>query len=299
MAAPCDPTTRFTGLAETYARNRPTYPDAAIQEIIDRGRLGPESLLVDIGCGTGIASRQFASRGVPVLGIEPNGDMRARAQAGPVAQVDPRPRYQEGRAEATGLPPGVADVVLAAQAFHWFEPGAAFTEFHRILRPGGWVALLWNERDESDAFTRAYGDVMRTRPDVRQIETTRGEAGRPLLTCPLFRDGVRLSYANRQSVDREGLLGRAFSTSYAPRHPEAAEPFARALEEVFAGISKTAPWRCNTRRRSTLRASQLVAERRLASGSTPANVDGLEVDRYAPFGRYPIPRAAHDAPPHR
>src|ERR1043166_6631807 len=77
----CNPTGRFSGLADLYAKYRPSYPDAALDLIPTRGRLGPTSLLVDVGCGTGISSRLFALRGVPVLGIEPNADMRTRADA--------------------------------------------------------------------------------------------------------------------------------------------------------------------------------------------------------------------------
>jgi ubiquinone/menaquinone biosynthesis C-methylase UbiE len=120
-----DPVGRFSGLADDYDRYRPTYPDEAIQLIIARGNLGPGSLLVDVGCGTGIPSRPFARRGIPVLGIDPNDDMRAQAERVTLPEGCPRPVYQRARAEETGLPAAVADVVLAAQSFHWFEPSAA------------------------------------------------------------------------------------------------------------------------------------------------------------------------------
>jgi SAM-dependent methyltransferase len=228
-----DPTDRFTGLADVYARCRPTYPAAAVDLIVARCGLGAGSLLVDVGCGTGISSRLFAERGVPVVGIEPNGDMRRQAAAQPLPPGAPPGRYCEGRAEATGLPAGVADVVLAAQAFHWFDADAALREFHRILKPSGWVALLWNERDESDPFTAAHGAVIRTVPGAAAVEGPRTQAGEVLWAHPLFQDVERLEFANEQALDEEGLLGRTFSASYIPREPAVVEALTAALREVF------------------------------------------------------------------
>jgi SAM-dependent methyltransferase len=229
-----NPTVRFSGLADLYARHRPGYPDEAIDLIVEYCGLGSETLLVDVGCGTGIASRTFAARGIPVLGIEPNDDMRARAEAEPAPRPQHSPRYLPGRAEATGLPDGCAAAVLAAQAFHWFDAPAALAEFHRILRPGGGVALLANERDESDPATAAYGRVLLTGPDARAVEAPRSRAGEPLLASPLFAEGRRVPLRHWQEMDEEGLLGRAFSVSYAPREPVAAVAFADALRAVFA-----------------------------------------------------------------
>jgi SAM-dependent methyltransferase len=227
-----NPLGRFTGLADVYARSRPTYPDAAVRAVIDRARLGPASLLVDVGCGTGIAARLFAARGVPVIGVEPNPDMRQRAEAEP-RPAGPAPHYRDGRAEATGLPDGCADVVLAAQAFHWFEPDASLREFHRILKPGGWVALIWNERDESDPFTAAYGTVIRTGPDTAAVEGPRARAGDALRTHPLFEDYERLTFHHGQPVDAQGLRGRAFSASYAPRDAAGVAAWSAALGRLF------------------------------------------------------------------
>jgi ubiquinone/menaquinone biosynthesis C-methylase UbiE len=231
--APRDPLGRFTGLAHVYDRSRPSYPEAAVQAIIDRARLGPASLLVDVGCGTGISARLFAARGVPLIGVEPNDDMRRQAEAAP-APEGPRPEYRAGRAEDTGLPAGVADVVLAAQAFHWFEPDAALREFHRVLKPGGWVALLWNERDERDPFTAEYGAIIRTARDTLAVETARGTAGDVLGTHLLFTDYERLTFTNAQVLDAEGLKGRAFSASYAPSDPAGRAVWVAALDELFA-----------------------------------------------------------------
>jgi SAM-dependent methyltransferase len=228
-----NPTGRFAGLAKIYSKCRPGYPQSAINFILQHCGLKSGSLLIDVGSGTGISSRLFAERGLQVIGIEPNADMRATAVATPNCYEEVAPTYREGRAEATGLPSGSADAVLAAQAFHWFEPEPALCEFQRLLKPGGWVILIWNERNERDPFTAAYGAVIRTAPEAAAVEGPRAQAGRALLESPLFQNGTRSTFANEQTVDEEGLLGRAFSATYAPREPEQAEAFAAALRDVF------------------------------------------------------------------
>jgi SAM-dependent methyltransferase len=229
-----DPTRRFSDLAAIYAKCRPDYPEAAVDYILGRCGLGPGGLLVDVGSGTGISARRFARRGLRVVGVEPNEAMRRQAETEGAPAGVPVPFYRDGRGEATGLPDASADAVLAAQAFHWFDAPAALSEFHRILKHGGWAVLLWNERDPSDPFTAAYGAVLGATPEAAAVEGPRGRAGVALLESPLFEDAVRAVFGNEQEVDEEGLLGRAFSASYAPREPERAERFAAELRAVFA-----------------------------------------------------------------
>lgn len=233
-----DPTGRFTGLAEVYARCRPDYPGEAVDFILSRCGLVRGARLVDVGCGTGISMRLFASRGLDVIGVEPNADMRRLAEAEPVPPGAPALTYRDGQAEATGLPDACADAVLAAQAFHWFAPEPTLREFHRILKPRGWAVLLWNERDSSDPFTAAYGAVVGASREAKAVELPRGRAGEPLLHSPLFADARRDVFDHRQELDVQGMLGRAFSASYAPREPDAIRQFTADLEAAFAQFQR-------------------------------------------------------------
>ena len=148
-------TDRFTGHASAYAAARPSYPPESIDAVLD-GLGDPASLVVaDIGAGTGISSRAIAERGPRVLAIEPNAAMRANAKS------DPRIEWIDGTGEATTLAAASVDVVAAFQAWHWVDHAAAVAEARRIVRPGGRLAALYNERDERDPFTAAYGDIIR------------------------------------------------------------------------------------------------------------------------------------------
>jgi SAM-dependent methyltransferase len=143
--------------------------------------------------------------------------------------------YCRAQAENTGLPDAVADAVLAAQAFHWFEPEPALQEFHRILKPDGWAILMWNERDDRDPFTRAYSGLIGWAREAGLAGAlTNGQAGSVFLASPLFSDGQLNFFRHEQSLDEAGLLGRAFSVSYAPTDAGEAATWADSLKRIFA-----------------------------------------------------------------
>jgi SAM-dependent methyltransferase len=221
-----DPTGRFSNRAADYARHRPTYPAGAIDAVLEG--LGRASGLVaaDVGAGTGISATLLAERGVRVTAVEPNRAMREAAAPHPLVE------WREGTAEATGLPGASVDLVLCAQSFHWFRPEAASSEFHRILVPRGRLALVWNERDPRDETTARYGRVVEDagRDEVRRMRSIEVESPLPGFTPP--REVVVEGHV--QSLDADGLLGRAMSASYVPTSGAAHDAVVRDLRALHA-----------------------------------------------------------------
>src|ERR1039457_822300 len=149
-----DPTQRFSSRVEDYIRYRPSYPAEVIAYLERECGLTPQSRVADIGSGTGLLSELFLRFGCEVTGVEPNAEMRAAGERLLAAWL--RFPSVNGRAETTTLPDRRAGLVSAGQAFHWFDSDAARAEFLRILEPGGWVALVWNERLVSEGFLADY-----------------------------------------------------------------------------------------------------------------------------------------------
>lgn len=143
----------FSSQAQAYARARPGYPTQIVEQLIAEARVEPGARIVELGAGTGLFTRALVERGLEVVAIEPSAAMREQAPALP--GVD----WREGSFEACPLADGEAAWVVAAQAFHWADPPRALAELRRILRPGGRLSVLWNDRDlERSAllrFTRA------------------------------------------------------------------------------------------------------------------------------------------------
>jgi SAM-dependent methyltransferase len=203
------PTTRFSDRVHDYVRFRPTYPPAAIDAAL-AGLGEPSRLTVaDIGAGTGISSRPLADRGVRVIAVEPNREMSAAADAHHLVT------FVEGTAEATLLESQSVDLVLCAQAFHWFRAAEALEEFRRILRPGGRVALVWNLRDESDPFTAGYTNAIRTAIGGEPSETRKFDPA--ILPNAGFESAALHVFAHSQALDLPAVIGRALSASYSPK----------------------------------------------------------------------------------
>jgi SAM-dependent methyltransferase len=222
-----DPTGRFTERARDYVRHRPDYPMAAIDAVLEGLGDPPRLVAADVGAGTGISTRALADRGVRVLAVEPNEAMRN------AATPHPRIDWIAGAAEATELPDASVDLVLSAQAFHWFRQRDTIAEFHRVLRPGGRLALMWNGRDHEDPFTRGFIQAIHHVVGEAPIEKRGIDAGvvegEGRFTPPELR-----TFPNSQRLDRDGLLGRAASSSYVAKERERWRALERALVTLHA-----------------------------------------------------------------
>ena len=206
-----NPTERFSARAETYAKYRPSYPDAAIAAILADCELNPSFLAADIGAGTGISTRLLADRGARVLAIEPNAAMRAAAA--PHLRVE----FRSGTAEATQLLDQSVNLVTCFQAFHWFNPEPALAEFHRILKPAGRLAIAWNHRDRTDLFTAEYSQILKHASKHHPAEKrTRRRASESLPASPHFVGVHHQVFRHQQVLDLDGLIGRTLSASYIP-----------------------------------------------------------------------------------
>jgi SAM-dependent methyltransferase len=168
---------RFSGFADLYDVHRPS-PPARLGPLLARYAGVERPVVVDVGSGTGLSTRWAAGWASRVIGVEPNADMRAVAIAHGVPAVE----YVDGAGHATGLPDGVADVVLAVQAMHWMEPSSTHAEVARILRPGGVFAIVdadWPPVTGVVGAEEAWLDVHR-RVRVLEARLARGLSGAEL-----------------------------------------------------------------------------------------------------------------------
>ena len=154
-----DSTKRFSNRVENYIKYRPGYPPEVLYLFHNKMFLQTSSVIADIGSGTGISSKIFLEHGNEVFGVEPNEAMREASKI--FLQNFSTFHAIDGTAENTSLNNRSVDFVIAAQAFHWFDKDKTREEFRRILRPNGFVALIWNERQlDSNEFLRDYEQFM-------------------------------------------------------------------------------------------------------------------------------------------
>lgn len=228
-----EPTQRFSGRADDYAEHRPSYPPEVVGLLERECGLGPGSVVADVGSGTGILSRLFLDYGCRVCGVEPNDEMREVGER----RLRGYPNFTSvaGTAESTSLPDGSVDFVTAGQSFHWFDPEPARQEFARILKPGGWVVLVWNWRKTDAApLLAAYESLLqRYGTDYQRVTHTRLDR-KGISSFFGHEDFGTGTFENEQYLDHEGLKGRILSTSCMPGvgHPDH-ETVLEKIEAIF------------------------------------------------------------------
>ena len=225
-------TERFSDRVENYVKYRPHYPKEIIPFLEKKIGLTTSSVIADIGSGTGISAEMFLQNGNTVYCIEPNKEMREAGEK----LLNGHSRFHSiaGTAEETTLPDKSIDVIIAGQAFHWFDVDKAKFEFKRILRSAGWVVLIWNERaTNTSQFLHAYEDFLNTfGTDYKQVNHVNVYGSIDHL---FGQNGVHIhTFPNQQNFDYDGLKGRLLSSSYTPSPEDPAFlPMLEELQKLF------------------------------------------------------------------
>jgi SAM-dependent methyltransferase len=216
--------TGFGRAARAYERSRPDYPGEAIDRLVQELEIGRRCSVLDLGAGTGKLTRMLVQTGATITALEPVEPMW-RALADEV----PRARILAATAEAIPVADTSFDAVVCGQAFHWFDGDRALAEVHRVLRPHGRFALLWNLRDESEGWVRRMTEIIdRYQGDTPNERT--GQWRRAFSATDLFGTLHQLRFTHRQVLDRAGLVERVASISYVAALPE--DQRAAVLKEI-------------------------------------------------------------------
>ncbi len=230
-------TENFTDKAEIYAQYRPSYPNEYIDYLLSANQLKEEQIVADISSGTGILSRQLLEKGMNVIGVEPNDDMRKMAEES--LSIHASFKSIKGTAENTTLKGNSVDLVTVAQAFHWFDKKAFKIECQRIVREKANVALVWNSRDLTSPIIQENAEICQ-----RTCSNFKGFSGGMEETQDVFnsffKDGKYefKKYQNDLVFDYKGFLGRNLSASYAPKkHDEKYQEFVYLLSALFEKYS--------------------------------------------------------------
>ena len=204
-----EPKKRFSSRVENYIKYRPSYPLEIIEFLKGKKILAEDSVIADIGSGTGILTRLFLDNGNQAYGIEPNKDMRKAAEK--FLQKYTNFTSLDGSAESTGLEENCIDLITAGQAFHWFDVKKSKREFKRILKPNGNVALIWNNRGKAGAgFNSSYENfILKYGIDYKEVRKNERNVD-------LFFNYQKETFDNFQELDFTSFKGRVLSSSYIP-----------------------------------------------------------------------------------
>jgi SAM-dependent methyltransferase len=227
-------TERFTGRVESYRRFRPTYPPAIVDLLRREIALNSDSAIADIAAGTGILTEILLAAGLSVTAVEPNEEMRASCTA--LEPRYPKLKIVAGTAEATTLLSHSTDLITVAQAMHWFDLDKTRTEFARILKPGGYCAILYNHRRRSgDPFHDGYEQLLiNYGVDYREVQ--RQHISEEKIAAFFAPSEMRRgTFPNPQALTREALEGRILSSSYMPQpgHPRF-KAMRAAIQRLFS-----------------------------------------------------------------
>lgn len=211
-------TTRFSDRVEDYVKYRPGYPSGIITFLQKTYGLTTGKIIADIGSGTGISAKLFLDNKYQVIGVEPNKAMREKSEALLNAYLNFH--VIAASAENTTFNDNSIDVIVAGQAFHWFDRLACRKEFERILKPGGFVVLIWNERLIKDDFAKAYDKLIVTySKDYQSVDHRNIDRKSIELFCAPNPVALEI-FPNKQVFDFDGLKGRLLSSSYVPKGDE-------------------------------------------------------------------------------
>ncbi|MCO1574326.1 class I SAM-dependent methyltransferase [Crossiella sp. SN42] len=196
----------FGAAADTYERGRPGYPPEAVTWLVP----WDARTVVDLGAGTGKLTRALRAPDREVIAVEPSDGMREQ-----FAQVLPEVRVLAGSGESIPLPDNSVDVLVCAQAWHWVDPALAVPEAARVLRPGGWLGLVWNVRDVSVPWVAELERILRDYGPATNEERQDNQVGEPF--GPVERQDVRW----RQPITTAEALDMVASRSYVITLPTA------------------------------------------------------------------------------
>lgn len=228
---------RFDGKADNYSAGRPSYAAGLIDFLYQEMGFDDRSVIADIGCGTGKFSAQLLAKGSTVYGVEPNPGMGDKARR----TLGEQSRFQlfSGNDASTGLSEASVDAIVAAQAFHWFDPKAFRKECDRIKKPGAKVFLIWNLRDPSFAVNRDWTNLFREFAD-HFIGFNNGLVPDDPRIRRFFPKGYEYrEFDNTLSFPREIFAKRLLSSSYAPMEgSEGYDEFLVRVDEIFDRYQK-------------------------------------------------------------
>jgi SAM-dependent methyltransferase len=241
----------FGRAADAYERGRPAYPREAVGWLVEALRIGPGTTVVDVGAGTGKFTAQLVPTGATIIAVEPIDAMRATLTAKlPTVATHP------GTAEALPLETASADAIVAAQAFHWFNVPMAAAEFHRVLRPGGRVGVIWNERDTSVDWARELDAIV----EPYRRDGPHPRAQRDVVLGDRFGPLQHADFSHSQVVDLPTLLDRVASMSYVAVLPD--DERTRVLDRVATLVARHPATAGRAAFRLPYRTSAWWAERR-------------------------------------